>query len=83
MSKISLGEADAGVVYISDITVEASSKVGRLDIPDALNTIATYPIAPISDSANADLARAFIALVLSPEGQQILANYNFVPVNQN
>ena len=83
LSKISLGEADAGVVYISDITLEASSTVGRLDIPDALNTIATYPIAPISDSANADLAKAFIALVLFPEGQQILANYNFVPVNQN
>ena len=83
LSKISLGEADAGVVYVSDITVDAASKVGRLDIPDELNTIATYPIAPVSDSAHADLARAFVALVLSPEGQAILAKYNFIPVNQN
>ena len=78
-----MGEADAGVVYVSDITVDAASKVGRLDIPDELNTIATYPIAPVSDSAHADLARAFVALVLSPEGQAILAKYNFIPVNQN
>jgi molybdate transport system substrate-binding protein len=78
-AKVSLGEADAGIVYVTDITVDAAATVGRLNIPDALNTIAAYPIAPLSDSKNAGLARAFVALVLSPEGQQILAKYGFAP----
>jgi molybdate transport system substrate-binding protein len=79
LTKVSLGEADAGIVYVTDITPDAADKVGKLDIPDALNTIATYPIAPISDSKNPDLAKAFVALVLSPEGQQIMAKYGFIP----
>jgi molybdenum ABC transporter molybdate-binding protein len=79
LTKVSLGEADAGIVYVTDITADAASKVGKLDIPDALNTIATYPIAPISDSKNIDLAKAFVAMVLSPEGQQIMAKYSFIP----
>ena len=79
LSKISIGEADAGIVYITDFQVDAD-KLGKLDIPDTLNTIATYPIAPIADSKNADLAKAFVALVLSPEGQAIMAKYGFVTV---
>ena len=79
LTKVLLGEVDAGIVYVSDITADAADKVGKLDIPDALNTIATYPIAPISDSNTPDLAQAFIALVLSPEGQQIMAKYGFIP----
>lgn len=79
VTKVSLGEADAGIVYVTDITAAAADKVGKLDIPDALNTIATYPIAPISDSKNPDLAQAFVALILSLEGQQIMAKYSFIP----
>ncbi len=79
VSKVSLGEADAGVVYITDYNA-AADKLGKLDIPDALNTIASYPIAPVADSKNADLANAFVALVLSPEGQAIMAKYGFVTV---
>jgi len=78
VSKVSLGEADAGIVYITDYNA-ASDKLGKLDIPDALNTVATYPIAPISDSKNPDLAKTFVALVLSPEGQAVMAKYGFVP----
>ncbi len=79
VTKVSLGEADAGIVYLTDITADAADKVGMMDIPDDLNTIATYPIAPISDSKNADLADAFVAFILSPDGQQVMANYGFVP----
>jgi len=79
LTKVSLGEADAGIVYITDITADAAEKVGKLDIPDALNTIATYPIAPISDSKNAEMAKAFVALILSPEGQLVMAKYGFIP----
>ena len=79
VTKVSLGEADAGIVYVTDITANAASKVDKLDIPDALNTIATYPIAPVSDSKNPEMAQAFVDLVLSPEGQDVLAKYGFIP----
>ncbi|NMC78177.1 MAG: molybdate ABC transporter substrate-binding protein, partial [Chloroflexi bacterium] len=79
VTKVSLGEADAGIVYLTDITADAADKVGMMDIPDDLNTIATYPIATVSDSKNADLADAFVAFILSPDGQQVMANYGFVP----
>lgn len=80
VTKVSLGEVDAGIVYVTDITADAAAKIGQLAIPDALNTVAVYPIAPISDSQNADLAKAFVALVLSPEGQAVMAKYGFIPV---
>jgi len=80
LTKVALGEADAGIVYISDISGEDASKVGWLDIPDALNVIASYPIAAVNESGHPELARAFIDLVLAPEGQDILAKYNFLPV---
>ncbi len=79
LTKVALDEADAGIVYVTDITADAAPKLGRLDIPDALNTIATYPIAPIASSKNPGLAKAFVALVLSPDGQAILAKYGFLP----
>ncbi|MEP7357643.1 MAG: molybdate ABC transporter substrate-binding protein [Anaerolineales bacterium] len=79
LAKVILGEADAGIVYTTDITGASADKVGRLDIPDALNTIATYPIAAIKDSAHAALAQAFIDYVLSPEGQAVLAQFGFIP----
>ncbi len=78
LSKVALGEADAGVVYISDYQ-SAAGKLGKLDIPDSFNSIASYPIAPLADSKNAGLARAFVTLVLSPEGQAILAKHGFLP----
>ena len=80
LAKVLLGEADAGIVYASDVSPENVSKIGQLDIPDMLNVIASYPIAPVQGSGNAKLAQAFIDLVLAQEGQAILAKYNFVPV---
>jgi iron complex transport system substrate-binding protein len=76
--KVALGEVDAGIVYVTDFNA-AADKLGKLDIPDALNSIATYPIAAISDSQNADLAKSFVNLVLSSEGQQVMAKYGFIP----
>jgi molybdate transport system substrate-binding protein len=77
-TKVALGEADAGIVYVTDITPQASGQVSKLEIPDALNTIAVYPIAPIAGSPNIDLAKAFVALVRSPSGQQVLVAYGFM-----
>ncbi|PLS78615.1 MAG: molybdate ABC transporter substrate-binding protein [Chloroflexi bacterium] len=78
LTKVALSEADAGVVYSSDVSPEVAGQVGRIDIPDELNTLAAYPIAPISDSPNAELAGQFIEYVLSPEGQDVLAKYGFI-----
>lgn len=80
LTKVVLGEADAGIVYTSDISGDSASKVGQIEIPDTLNVIARYPIAVIQNSSNPDLAKAFAEYVLSPEGQGILAKYGFIPV---
>ena len=80
LSKVALGEADAGIVYTSDISGDAADTVGRIDIPDELNTIASYPIAVTTGAANPELAQAFMDYVLSPEGQQILVKYGFIPI---
>src|SRR5262249_53422713 len=69
LGKVTLGEADAGIVYVTDISLDAADKVGKLDIPDNLNTIATYPIATIKDSKHPDLAKKFMDYVLSPDAQ--------------
>lgn len=79
LGKVTLGEADAGIVYTSDINGDAAARVGRIDIPDALNTVAAYPIAPLTHAKNPDLARAFVDYVRGPEGQLILTKYGFIP----
>ncbi|MEJ2757385.1 MAG: molybdate ABC transporter substrate-binding protein [Anaerolineales bacterium] len=76
-AKIALGEADAGVVYTSDVTPDIQGMVQQISIPDAQNVVATYPIAPWADTANPALAQSFIYFVLSAEGQTILAERGF------
>jgi molybdate transport system substrate-binding protein len=80
LTKVVLGEADAGIVYSSDISGQDADKVSHIDIPDNLNVIATYPIAPVNNSDDPGLVQAFIDFVLSQEGQDILAKYNCIPV---
>ena len=77
-AKVALGEADAGIVYSSDAVSDKAGAVTRIDIPDDLNTIAVYPIAPLADSANPAAARAFSQYVLSDKGQTVLAKYGFI-----
>jgi molybdate transport system substrate-binding protein len=80
LTKVVLGEADAGIVYTSDISGENGEKVNRMDIPTVLNVIAEYPIAVVQDSAHPDAALAFVDFVLSADGQSILEKYGFLPV---
>lgn len=79
VSKVRLGEADAGVVYSSDVTPEAAKELGTIQVPDSFNQIATYPIAPLK-AQEPELARQFIDFVLSPTGQRVLESYGFIPV---
>lgn len=81
LTKIELGEADAGIVYTSDAAT-AAGEVTEIAIPDELNTIASYPIAALTDTAQPDLAAAFVAWVLSAEGQAVLADNGFIPASE-
>lgn len=76
-AKIALGEADAGVVYASDITPDIAPQVAQIPIPDTQNVIATYPIAVLDDAGQPEAARRFVDFVLSPDGQAILGRWGF------
>jgi molybdate transport system substrate-binding protein len=75
LSKVALSEADAGIVYVSDIVT--SGQVEGVTIPDAQNVIADYPVAVLHSTQNQAGATAFINLVLSAEGQTILKSAGF------
>ncbi len=76
LSRVSLGEADAGIVYVTDVRAAGSSVEG-VPIPDEANVVVDYPIARALQAADPDGAGAWIELVLSPEGRRILADFGF------
>jgi molybdate transport system substrate-binding protein len=76
LSKVALGEADASIVYTSDL-VAAGDRVAGVAIPAEDNITATYPIARLADAPNPVAADAFVAFVLSEPGQAILAEHGF------
>jgi molybdate transport system substrate-binding protein len=78
LSKIELGEADAGIVYTTDVKA-AEDKVTGVPIPDQVNVIAAYPIVTLKASPNSAAAEAFIAFVTSPQGQAKLESFGFLP----
>jgi molybdate transport system substrate-binding protein len=78
VNKVALGEADAGIVYVTDVTA-GGDKVAGVDIPKEQNVLATYPIATVNASTHQSQAQAFMALVLSDQGQQVLKSYGFLP----
>lgn len=80
VSKIELGEADAGVVYTTDVKA-AGSKVLGVPIPDTYNVIATYPLVAVKGTKSPDVANAFIAYVLSAKGQSTLQSFGFLPAS--
>ncbi len=82
VAKVQLGEADAGIVYASDVTPAARDAVRAIEIPDRLNVVARYPIALVRGAADAATARAFVDFLLSPTGQAILAHHGFLPAAQ-
>jgi molybdate transport system substrate-binding protein len=79
VAKITSGEADAAIVYVSDVTDQVAPQVKAIQIPDTINVIATYPIAVVTGSSNADAAQAFVDYVTGTEGQATLKTYGFLP----
>jgi molybdate transport system substrate-binding protein len=78
VSRVVLGEVDAGIVYTTDV-LAAGDKVEAVEIPDALNVVARYPVAVLSRTKQPDLARAFVAYLSSADGQTILRRFGFLP----
>jgi molybdate transport system substrate-binding protein len=77
-SAVQLDEADAGIVYKTDVTTSLAPDVTTIEIPDSVNQIATYPIAVTANAGEKDVAQAFIDFVTGSEGQDILASHGFI-----
>jgi len=78
VTKVSLGEADAGIVYVTDVKANESKAEG-VPIPADQNDVTEYPIVEVKGAPNATAAKAFISYVLGPDGQQVLASFGFMP----
>jgi molybdate transport system substrate-binding protein len=76
LGKVEAGELDAGIVYVSDVVAAGDGVVG-VPIPDDRNVVADYPIAALTEAADAATAQAFVDYVLSDAGQEILESYGF------
>ncbi len=81
VAKVQLGEADAGVVYGSDVTPSVASALNVIAVPTQFNVLAEYPIAIVRDGGNPAAAQALIDYVLSHAGQQIFKKYGLTPVS--
>jgi molybdate transport system substrate-binding protein len=81
VAKILGGEADAGIAYVSDVSVAADNDLGAVEIPDDVNVTATYPIAVVEGSKHPDLAQEFIAWLSTAQGVAVLEDYGFDPVD--
>lgn len=79
LSKVTLGEADATIVYASDVKAAGTRAEGVI-IPRSTNIVATYPIAVLSSSHHRAAARAFVAEIVSGTGQRALVARGFLPV---
>ncbi|MEU1252374.1 molybdate ABC transporter substrate-binding protein [Streptomyces chartreusis] len=77
LNKVVLKEADAAVVYKTDVKA-AGDKVEGVEFPESADAINDYPITVLKESQNSDAAKAFIALVQSAEGQKVLSEAGFL-----
>lgn len=76
LTKVQLGEVDAGVVYVTDVQA-AGAKVTGVPIPDDVNASTSYPIAQLSAASDPELAKAFVDYVMSADGAAVLAKSGF------
>jgi molybdate transport system substrate-binding protein len=78
LTKVGLGEADAGIVYVTDVK-SAGGQVAGVAIPDTFNTTAEYPIVELRTTRSDAAAKAFIDFVLGAKGQATMASFGFLP----
>src|SRR5215475_8337919 len=78
VTKVTLGEVDAGIVYVTDVKANETKATG-VTIPADQNAITEYPIVEVKNAPNASAAKAFISYVLGPNGQKVLASFGFMP----
>jgi molybdate transport system substrate-binding protein len=78
VTKISLGEGDAGVSYLTDVTPAVAKSVSTVAFPAGAAPEAVYPIAVVKATKSPDAAKAFIDFILSPEGQVFLKERGFI-----
>ena len=79
VNRVVVGDADATFGYASDYTPDIRDRVKVVPVPPELNIIATYPIAALEDAKSPELARKWVELVTSEEGQRVLEKWNFEP----
>jgi molybdate transport system substrate-binding protein len=79
VQKISSNEADAAIVYSSDVAGPSGNGIEAIPIPAKVNVIATYPIGIVSTTQNAPDSGDFVNLVTGSQGQGILKSYGFLP----
>jgi molybdate transport system substrate-binding protein len=78
VTKVTLGDVDAGIVYVTDVKANESKATG-VPIPADQNDITEYPIVQLKGAPNATGAKAFISYVLGPDGQKVLTSFGFLP----
>lgn len=78
LSKVSIGEADASIVYVTDVKAAKGTTSG-VKIADKVNVIATYPIGVVKESRNETAAKAWVQFVKSDEAQKTLRKFGFLP----
>jgi molybdate transport system substrate-binding protein len=79
VNRVVVGDADATFGYASDYTIDIRDRVMVVPIPPDLNIIATYPIAALKGAKDPELAKKWVELVTSKEGQHVLQKWNFEP----
>lgn len=79
VQKISTNEADAAIVYSSDIAGPSGAGAESIAIPDSDNVIATYPIAVVTGASQSQLATQFVDDATGSSGQSVLKTYGFLP----
>jgi molybdate transport system substrate-binding protein len=79
VNRVVVGDADATFGYASDYTPDIRDKVKIIKIPPEQSIIATYPIAALKDAKDPELAKKWVDLVTSEEGQKVLEKWNFEP----
>jgi molybdate transport system substrate-binding protein len=82
VAKLKIGEADAGIAFVSDVSEGDRALVTTVPIPDQYDVIALYPLGILQESKEKDQAAAFAQFITSTEGNAILTRYGFTPADR-